>query len=97
MKYAPIPVLQYQSILRCADFLHLLPICPECGEKAIEYLYVGDKNTGIGYLPIWCNKCKQGIQLSRVGIPEGAKKISINDTDSIRKNIPNFNQVYPTD
>jgi len=72
-------------------------ICPECGEKAIDYLYVGDENIGIGYLPIWCNKCKQGIQLSRVGIPEGAKKISINDTDSIRENIPNFSQVYPPD
>jgi len=67
--------------------------CPECGDKAIDYLYVVDEITGIGYLPIWCNTCKQGIQLSRVGAPKGAKKINISDTSSIKENIPNFKQV----
>lgn len=29
-------------------------ICPECGQKNVEYIFVGDSTTNIGYLPIWC-------------------------------------------
>lgn len=50
-------------------------ICPECGQKSIKYVYVGDPTTHIGYLPIWCKNCNKGIQISRVEIPEGVSII----------------------
>ena len=55
-------------------------VCPECNQKSIEYVYVGWSGTNIVYLPIWCNKCNKGIQISRVEIPEGAKKINATET-----------------
>ena len=70
-------------------------ICPECGQKSVEYIYVGDPITNIGYLPIWCKSCNKGIQISRVEIPKEAKMIEFSDLESIKKTIPNFNQIVP--
>lgn len=65
-------------------------ICPECGERSIDYTYVGDPDTHIGYLPIWCNKCNKGIIMSRVKIPDQAKMITNDEMESGKKSIPNF-------
>ena len=54
-------------------------ICPECGKKSIDYRYVGDVSTRIGYLPIWCKNCSKGIQISRVEIPQEVKMIEFGD------------------
>lgn len=70
-------------------------ICPECGQKSVECLYVGNPVTRIGYLPIWCKNCNKGIQISRVEIPKGANMIEFGDYEGIKKNIPNFKQVAP--
>lgn len=72
-------------------------ICPECGQKSVEYVYVGDSTTHIGYLPIWCKNCNKGIQISRVEIPEGVSMIEFGDLKSIKKIIPNFRQIAPDD
>lgn len=37
--------------------------CPNCEKKGIDYLYIGDEKTKIGYLHIWCNGCKKGIYI----------------------------------
>ncbi|MDF2596532.1 MAG: hypothetical protein K0R05_2807 [Anaerocolumna sp.] len=47
--------------------------CPNCGEYGIDYLYVGDEKTRIGYLQIWCRKCLKGIYVSRAIAPPNAK------------------------
>ncbi len=70
-------------------------ICPECGRKSVEYVYVGNPITHIGYLPIWCTNCNRGIQISRVEIPKEAKMIEFSDLDSIKNMIPDFKQVIP--
>lgn len=70
-------------------------ICPECGEGSIEYIYVGDSTTRIGYLPVWCKNCNKGIQISRVKIPKEVKMIEFGDFESIKQTIPNFKQVVP--
>lgn len=72
-------------------------ICPECGQKSVDYIYVGNPVTYIGYLPIWCKNCNKGIQISRVEIPKGAKMIEFRDLDSIKNNIPNFKQIVPSE
>lgn len=72
-------------------------ICPECGHKSIEYIYVGNPTTHIGYLPIWCKNCNRGIQISRVEIPKGANMIEFGDLEGIKNTIPNFKQVVPNE
>ena len=72
-------------------------ICPECGERSIDYTYVGDPDTHIGYLPIWCNKCNKGIQISRVEIPMNVKMIEFDDTENLVKKVPNFKHISPND
>ena len=70
-------------------------ICPECGQKSVEYIYVGDPTTNIGYLPIWCRSCNKGIQISRVEIPKGVDMLEFGDLENIKKIIPAFSQVVP--
>jgi hypothetical protein len=47
-----------------------LLICPHCHKSGIDFQYVGDLKTQIGYVVIWCNMCFHGIHISRVAIPK---------------------------
>ena len=50
--------------------------CPSCGENGVDYLYIGDEKTRIGYMQVWCNKCLKGIYISRAMVPINAKFVS---------------------
>lgn len=71
--------------------------CPHCKEKCIDYLYIGDKETRIGYLQVWCNNCLNGIYISRVGIPEGLKMISFEEDIALDRIIPNYHKLTPSE
>lgn len=62
--------------------------CPNCRKSGIEYIYVGDEKTRVGYLQIWCNKCLKGTYVSRTVAPQDAKFITFND------NVKNFVPEY---
>lgn len=70
-------------------------LCPECGEKAVEYMYVVDPKTDIGYMCIWCEACMQGIQMSRVSAPRNVKKVDMFDKNRVNKTIPNYKLIHP--
>ena len=70
-------------------------VCPNCGSRKIDYQYIGDLATKVGYLDVWCNNCTYGIHVSRVRIPEGVNILSFDDNEGISKRIPNFKQVIP--
>ncbi len=63
-------------------------ICPNCGEQGIDYLYIGDEHTRVGYMQLWCNKCLKGIYISRALAPQKAKFV-IFDTD-IKDIVPQY-------
>ena len=69
--------------------------CPSCNSKTLRFQYVGDENSRMGYLDIWCDSCLKGIHLSRVKIPENIKFISFKSNEEILKKIPNFKLVHP--
>ena len=50
-----------------------------CGKKEIDYLYIGCKKDMTGYLQVWCNVCKHGIYISRIGILKKAKMVEMDD------------------
>ncbi len=50
--------------------------CPNCGEQEVEYLYIGNEKTRIGYFQIWCNNCLKGIYISRAKAPVNARFVS---------------------
>ena len=54
--------------------------CPNCKECGVDYTYIGDGNTRICFLQIWCNKCLKGIYVSRAVAPQNAKFVTF-DTD----------------
>lgn len=70
-------------------------VCPNCGEKTIDYLYIGDEKTKIGYVQIWCNECLNGIQISRTSIPEKARLIPFGADVDLTKIVPEFKRVTP--
>lgn len=70
--------------------------CPSCGNLAVDFQYVGDTATRIGYLDIWCEECRQGIHISRVQIPGEATMLDIHGNPSIViSRIPKFTWVLP--
>jgi len=66
--------------------------CPECRKETIDFQYVGDKETRIGYLDIWCNSCMNGIHISRVRVPVLADLIGFKDAE-LKRRVPDFKQV----
>lgn len=70
--------------------------CPKCSQKAVDFVYVGDVNTRVGYMDIWCNSCNHGIHMSRVIVPQNAPIIPFETPiDEFPKQVPNFKQVTP--
>ncbi|MBE8999343.1 hypothetical protein IQ274_14210 [Nostoc sp. LEGE 12447] len=70
--------------------------CPNCYQLGVDFQYVGDLQTKIGYMVIWCPFCLQGIHISRVSIPDQAQALSFNlSPEKILKRIPNFTLVKP--
>lgn len=54
--------------------------CPSCEKSAIDYIYIGDGDTRIGYLQVWCKQCFRGIYVSRAAAPPNAKFVTF-ETD----------------
>jgi hypothetical protein len=72
--------------------------CPSCGKSTIDYQYVGDPETRIGYLDIWCAACLRGIHVSRVKVPKEASMLSFKtDLATVAARIPKFTWVVPED
>jgi hypothetical protein len=70
--------------------------CPECGHQGVDFQFVGDQTKKLGYLAIWCDTCKKGVNLSRVNIPNGTPIISFADSpENVSKRIPNFQVIGP--
>lgn len=53
--------------------------CPNCGKYGMDYLYVGDEKTRVGYLQVWCSECLKGIYVSRAIAPANAKFVTFDD------------------
>ncbi len=56
--------------------------CPECGDHAIDYEFVGDLETRMGYCLVWCNSCLVGINISRTKVPNDAEMISFEQVEN---------------
>ncbi len=71
--------------------------CPSCSATgSIDFQYVGNPETRIGYVAIWCTKCNQGFQSSRAEAPIGFDLLPFGTSaEEIRKRIPSFEHVEP--
>ncbi len=70
--------------------------CPDCSERGVvDFQYVGDPLTRIGFMVMWCANCSKGIRLSRVGIPPNWDMLNFDDRATIAKRIPTFEEVVP--
>ena len=54
--------------------------CPNTDRGRVRVSYTGDPDTRIGMAIVWCPECRQGIYLSRVGIPPGAEMLPFDAT-----------------
>lgn len=70
--------------------------CPTCHQLGIKFQFVGDLETRIGYMAIWCSFCLHGIHIARVNIPEQAPALPFGISgEEISRRIPNFIHVKP--
>lgn len=69
-------------------------VCPECGSSSVDFQYVGDEESRIGYVAMWCANCNKGASLSRVAIPPGAPFLSFDaPIQDVAARIPDFTQI----
>ncbi|HAA8268165.1 TPA_asm: hypothetical protein GHO85_12705 [Listeria monocytogenes] len=69
--------------------------CPNCKHNEIDYVYVGDLESRIGFEVVWCNNRLRGIQISRVRVPENVSMLSFKGTENLDEIIPKFKPVTP--
>lgn len=71
-----------------------LPLCPECAKQRVDYLYIGDAATRIGYLVVWCHACLRGARISRAKAPIDVHFMTFEEADSaIAERVPTFTEV----
>lgn len=65
--------------------------CPNCKAIAISYQFVGDSESMIGHLYLWCNSCLNGIHVSRIKIPSGVEILPFDvSEETLIKKIPKY-------
>ncbi|MEO1374820.1 MAG: hypothetical protein AAFW70_10960 [Cyanobacteria bacterium J06635_10] len=70
--------------------------CPNCHKLGVYFQFIGDSQTKIGFMVIWCPFCFHGIHLSRVHIPDQAQILPFYiSIEKISQRIPNFIPVKP--
>jgi hypothetical protein len=56
--------------------------CPNCERGRVRIAYVAsDSQARVGTAFVWCDACRQGIWLGRVGIPEGVDAVPFDASD----------------
>jgi hypothetical protein len=87
----------YESWLRISTHILLEKhdkteiICPCCRNKGVDFQCIGNIDTKIGFMLLWCWKCRQGINISRIKIPDGTPMLSMDISDEEYSNrIPKF-------
>ncbi len=65
--------------------------CPICGKSDIGFQHVGNIETRIGTIFIWCWSCMNGTTLGRVSIPLEIKMIPLELPEAeFRKYVPDI-------
>ncbi|WP_045748127.1 hypothetical protein [Actinoplanes rectilineatus] len=71
--------------------------CPDGDHGQLHITYTGDPVSRVGFATIWCDAGRNGIFLSRVGIPEGAEMLSFDATPEQRAAVIPDIDLIPTD
>ncbi len=61
--------LDWAKALPATDEKYSSSKCPCCGSLGIRYQYFGFEDQDFGWKLVWCDTCKQGIQISRAKLP----------------------------
>lgn len=84
--------IKLSSMISSAPPLNPTFNCPECHRNEIDFQYVGDSVTKIGFLDVWCKSCMKGIHISRVVIPKSANMLTFGEAGT-KSRIPDFKQI----
>jgi len=69
-------------------------ICPHCGHVGLQCQFVGNNETRLGHVFIWCSNCLHGIHVSRTQIPSGVTVLPLDvSSDELRKWVPEIKLV----
>ena len=68
--------------------------CPICMGEWIEFQYVGNVSTRLGYLDVWCDSCHNGVHVSRAIAPNTVEMLPFDTPrDVLRERIPKINYI----
>lgn len=65
-------------------------VCPNCNSNQINVKLAGDSKNMMGFGVVWCQKCLNGIRLSRIKIPEN---ISFTPIDKAESEFDNLDKI----
>jgi hypothetical protein len=71
--------------------------CPDGDRGRLHVTYTGGAESRIGFATLWCDVGRNGIFLSRVGIPDGADMLTFDATPEERAAVIPDIRLIPTD
>ncbi len=69
MNASALTYMDWVKALPSSDGDYVSAKCPCCGSIGIRQQYFGFDDGDFGWKLVWCDTCKQGIQVSRVKLP----------------------------
>ncbi len=57
--------------------------CPNADRGAVQHRYVVEQVSRVGFAVVWCDKCVEGILVSRAEAPEGATTADLTDPGAL--------------
>lgn len=70
-----------------------LPLCPRCGQQRVDYAYMGDSKSRIGFLVMWCDACRHGVRISRAKAPANVHFMPFSDRNAFAARVPTFTEI----
>ena len=50
--------------------------CPRCGSRRVDTVIVRHADSDVGWGIVWCDGCRKGARISRMGVTDSDKYVS---------------------
>jgi hypothetical protein len=68
--------------------------CPACGLGSVQWLPIGDRETRMGWILLWCDACLKGAHISRAKIPDHIAMTSFDDAEAAIAALPPITMLH---
>ena len=63
-------------------------MCPCCGETNVAFVFIGNRETKMGYAIVWCEKCLKGAHISRAKAALDQEIVPMDEAEETLNKLP---------